>query len=266
MDLSECVLPREQLDTARKVFERQIRYEDLRPMPADEACVLCPADARVLVGSFEGGDPLFIKEKFFSYTELLGVDADRWLNAFAGGDFAVFRLTPDKYHYNHSPVSGAVVDFYEVDGAFHSCNPGAVVEVVTPYSKNRRHVTVIDTDVPGGTGVGLVAMIEVVAMMIGQIVQCYSARGYEDPKPMAPGLFIERGRPKSLYRPGSSTDIVILQKGRATFAEDLVANLARPASSRFSAGFGQPLIETDVAVRSPLAWRRAGDGAQGGTR
>ena len=54
--------------------------------------------------------------------------------------------------------------------------PGAVVALVTPYSKNSRVVTIIDTEVPGGTGVGLVAMIEVVALMIGEVVQCYSGR------------------------------------------------------------------------------------------
>jgi hypothetical protein len=31
-----------------------------------------------------------------------------WLPAFDRGDFAIFRLTPDKYHYNHVPVSGEV--------------------------------------------------------------------------------------------------------------------------------------------------------------
>jgi phosphatidylserine decarboxylase len=44
--------------------------------------------------------------------------------------------------------------------------------MVRPYSKNKRVVTIIDTDVEGGTGIGLVAMIEVVALMIGDIVQC----------------------------------------------------------------------------------------------
>jgi len=66
---------------------------------------------------------------------------------FAGGDFAVCRLTPDKYHYNHLPVSGRIVDIYEVDGCHHSCNPLASVAVASIYSKNRRVVTVIDTDV-----------------------------------------------------------------------------------------------------------------------
>ena len=254
VDLGECVDPPESFVTPRQIFERRIRYWDCRPMPEDPRVAVSPADARVVVGSLHEQSSLWLKGKFFDYEELLGADRWQWLDAFAGGDFAILRLTPEKYHYNHSPVSGRVVDCYAVGGGYHSCNPAAVVEVVTPYSKNKRYVTVIDTDVEGGTGVGLVAMIEVVALMIGEIVQCASRERYDDPRPVEPGMFLERGAPKSLYRPGSSTDIVIFQRGRVRFAADLTRNLAAGgASSRFAHAFGRPLVETEVAVRSPLA-------------
>jgi phosphatidylserine decarboxylase len=254
VNLAECLDPPESLNTPRKVFERRIRYEECRPMPASPHVVVSPADARVLVGSFLDTSSLLLKEKFFDFNELLGCNKPQWLHAFAGGDFAVFRLTPDKYHYNHTPVAGVVRDIYEIDGDFHSCNPRAIVAVATPFSKNRRVVTVIDTDVPGGTGVGLVAMIEVVALMIGQIVQCYSDQGYSDPRPVEPGMFLQRGVPKSLYRPGSSTDVLIFQRDRVCFAEDIVRNMHDTrVASRFSHGFSRPLVETDVKVRSLIA-------------
>lgn len=256
IDLGECVEPPEALDTARKVFERRIRYWEYRPMPEDPRIVVSPADAKALVGSFSGQWALWLKDKFFTFEELLGRDRRRWLQAFDGGDFAIFRLTPEKYHYNHMPVAGRVVDCYAVDGAFHSCNPGAVVALATPYSKNRRYVTVVDTDVTGGTGAGLVAMIEVVALMIGEVVQAYSERAYEAPRAVWPGMFLDRGAPKSLYRPGSSTDVLLFQRGRVRFDADIVANMGRlEVSSRFSRGFGLPLAETDLAVRSSLGRR-----------
>jgi phosphatidylserine decarboxylase len=97
-------------------------------------------------------------------------------------------------------------------------------------------------------------MVEVVALMIGDIVQCYSERGYEEPQEVVAGMFIEKGRPKSLYRPGSSTDILIFQKGRVEFAGDLRENQRRTdVASRFSHGFQQSLVETDIRVRSLLA-------------
>jgi len=254
IDLSECLDPPDRLDTPRKIFERKIRFLDCRPMPVAREAVVSPADARLVVGSFHETSLLFLKEKFFSFEELLGHDKKQWREAFSGGDFAVFRLTPDKYHYNHTPVAGQVVDCYAIDGDYHSCNPSAVVCVATPYSKNKRVVTVIDTDVAGGTGAGLVAMIEVVALMIGDIVQAYSKQGYDEPKPLERGMFLEKGQPKSLYRPGSSTDILIFQRGRVGFSEDLLGNMHRSGvSSRFTHGFGSPLVETDVKVRSMIA-------------
>ena len=265
IDLSECIETSDQLDTPRKIFERKICYWKCRPMPIDQDVVVSPADARVLVGSFHETSLVFLKEKFFSFEELLGSDNTVWHRAFAGGDFAVFRLTPDKYHYNHTPVAGQVLDSYAIDGDYHSCNPSAVVAIATPYSKNKRVVTVIDTDVPGGTGVGLVAMIEVVALMIGDIIQVYSSESYNAPQTVEKGMFLLKGQPKSLYRPGSSTDILIFQEGRIDFARDILENMNHlGASSRFSHGFQKPLVETDIRVRSRLgrARRTLGSGEQ----
>jgi phosphatidylserine decarboxylase len=222
-------------------------------MPADPSAVVSPADARLLVGSLAPGSALFLKEKFFTLKELLGAGKRCWLKRFRNADCAVFRLTPEKYHYNHSPVSGRVTDVYTVDGACHSCNPAAVIAAATPLSKNRRAVTIIDTDVAGGTGVGKVAMIEVVALMIGDIDQCYSNRHYDNPRPAAPGMFFKRGQPKSLYRPGSSVDVLLFEPGRVSFSADIVENLYRlDVRSRFAEHFGRPLVETEVTVRSEI--------------
>jgi len=254
VNLTECVDPPETLDTAQKVFERQIRFWNCRPMPTNPATIVCPADARVIVGSLRETSSVFIKEKFFDFDELLGADHSRWRFAFANGDFAVFRLTPEKYHYVHVPVAGQVVDFYEIDGRYHSCNPQATVSLITPYSKNRRVVTILNTDVTGGPHVGLVAVIEVVALMVGRVVQCYSDEEYESPQSLLPGMFLKRGQPKSLFRPGSSTVVLLFQKDRMEFAKDLISNRFRPdVTSRFSLGFKQTIVETDVRVRSPLA-------------
>lgn len=256
IDPEECLASPQCLNTARDIFERKIRYWRCRPMPEASNVIVSPADARVIVGSFDDHNALFLKEKFFSFEQLLGTDKHHWLKAFSGGDFALFRLTPDKYHYNHCPVSGEVKEIYTINGRYHSCNPGAVVAMVTPFSLNHRVVTVIDTDVPGGSRVGLVAMIEVVAMMIGDIVQCYSKNRYDDPKTVQAGLFLERGAPKSLYRPGSSVDVLIFQKKRVRFSTDILANMRRrDVSSRFTYNFQTPLVETDVTVRSEIGRR-----------
>ncbi len=254
LNLAECFDPLDKLDTARKVFERKIRYWQCRPMSTDPRDVVSCSDARLAVGSLAKGSPLFLKDKFFRYDELLGADKPEWLNAFRNGDFAVLRLTPDKYHRNHVPVTGVVRDIYELDGVYQSCHPAVVVAQASPHSKNRRTVTVIDTDVPGGTQAGLVAMVEVVALMIGAIEQGYSRERYHDPQPIRAGMLLERGCPKSLFRPGSSTVVLLFQRDRVRFSEDLLRNVRRhDVQSCYSRGWGEPVVETDVAVRASIA-------------
>ncbi|MEA2059801.1 MAG: phosphatidylserine decarboxylase [Thermodesulfobacteriota bacterium] len=178
IDMSDCVLPLDCFLTPRQVFQRKIRYWACRPMPEaqtepfstkddiqDNGIVVSPADAKVLVGDLKSSAPLFIKGKFFEFEELL--EEQVWRDTFRNGKYAIFRMTPDEYHYNHAPVTGWVADFYEINGKFHACNPGAVVREVTPYSKNTRVVTIFDTDIQGVTCVGRVAMIEVAAMIGG---------------------------------------------------------------------------------------------------
>ncbi len=254
LDMTECLDDPAGFDTVRKFFERKIKYWQCRPLPENAASIVAPADARVVVGSLNETSHLFLKGKFFSYDELVARDKQKWLHAFQDGDFAIFRLTPEKYHYNHTPVAGIVEDYYEIAGRYHSCNPSAVTRIVTPYSKNKRVVTIINTDVNGGTHVGRVAMIEIVALMIGEIVQRYSRHQYFNPLPIRNGMFVQRGCPKSLFRPGSSTTLLLFEKNRIHFAEDLLQNQAHPtAESRFSLPFGRTLVETDVKVRSPIA-------------
>lgn len=252
-DPGECVEPVEFYDSYRKVFERQIRYWENRPINRSASTIVSPADSRVLLGNFRDTSTVTVKDKLFCLKELLGQE-EHVYQRFKDGDFAVFRLTPDKYHYNHMPVTGRVASIYQLEGAYHSCNPTALIAMGSLYSKNRRVVTLIDTDVDGGTNIGMVAMVEVVALMIGDVKQAYSEYRYENPRNVVTGMFVTRGCPKSLYRPGSSTDILIFEPGRIEFSKDLLENANRlDVKSRFTNGFGRPVVETDVLVRSPLA-------------
>ena len=256
IDLKECLAPEQAVRSIRSLFERKIVYWKCRPMPETPEYIVSPADAKILVGSLEEAGMLPIKEKFFNYEELVGAHT-WWLDIFRAGAFALFRLTPEYYHYAHAPVSGRVVDFFTLTGDYHSCNPGAVIATASPYSKNKRTVTIIDTDVPGGTGIGWVAMVEVVALMVGDIVQCYSDHAYENPVSCQRGLFLRRGQPKSLFRPGSSVVVLFFQKERMVFDADLMLNSRRTdVSSRYSFNFSRPLVETEIQVRSGIGRRK----------
>jgi len=255
IDKSELLEEESNIKTLRHLFERRIKYWEKRPMIEDEKVIVSPCDARCYVGSLESNSLFFIKEKFFDTYELIG--KLKWFDIFRDGDYAVFRLTPDKYHYNHCPVSGVVEEYYEIEGYYHSCNPIAVMSMENIYSKNKRFVTIIDTNIQGGSKIGYVAMIEIVAMMIGQVVQCYSEKYYDSPQNIYRGLFIKKGQPKSLFKPGSSTTMLFFEKNKIQFCEDLIRNQKRrDIKSRFSFNLVDKIVETDLRVRSPLGYRK----------
>jgi len=257
--LDECVDRWEEMRTLRALFERRIRYWECRPMPSEDGVIVAPSDSRMLLGSFEEGTALFLKGQFFDLPALLGRDRPHWIERFASGEWAIFRLTPEQYHYNHLPVAGEVLDHYDLQGSYHACNPTAIVREATPFSKNGRVVTILDTDGAGGTQVGLVAMIEVVAMMIGEVEQVYSRERYDDPQPIQTGDWLDRGAPKSLFRPGSSTVVLLFEPNRIRFDDDLRLNQVRTdLRSRFSEGLGRAWVETEVTVRSGIAHRHKG--------
>ncbi len=259
--------------TLRDMFERQIRYWDCRPLPQALTRIVSPADGKVLPFQAFRTDSLPIKEKFIRVASLLGdTNLDLILGRREGlrqrettvarlAPLAgvITRLTPDVYHYTHAPVSGRVLFTGRIEGAFHSCNPAALVRFPGSYAVNRRAITLYDSDVPGGTGVGVVAQIDVAAMMIGQIEPRFSVRHYEQPRPLIVGDFIPRGSPVSMFRPGSSTSIVLWNGERASMTPELIENAQRrDLSSRFSDWLGQPWVETQIHVRQAIASASAG--------
>ena len=87
----------------------------------------------------------------------------------------------------------------------------------------------------------------------------YARQGQVLDVDVTPGLTVLRGRPKRLFRPGSSVVVLFFQKDRIHFDPDLVANQRRcDVASRFSFNFGAPVVETDIQVRASLARRGPG--------
>lgn len=255
------------MKTFRDLFERQIRYWDLRPLPEANEVIVSPADGKLLPFEAFSRDALPIKTKFVRLHDLLGTANPWWRGQlYSRRDTAqisdnvaplcgtIVRLTPDMYHYTHAPVAGRVVRHEMIEGQFHSCNPTALTRFPGSYVFNRRKITVYDSDVPGGSGVGLVVQVDVAAMMIGQIESRFSTHRYEAPRELAVGDFVARGAPVSLFRPGSSTSVIVWEAKRAPLCNELLANSRRSdLRSRFSDWLMQPWVETRVAVRQPIS-------------
>ena len=250
--LDEAYEDRRSWRTLRDLFERKIRYWQTRPMTEDCATIIAPADGKALAFGYAGDAMMPVKSRWIAVAELIGSQA--LADALAPLTGVIVRLTPDAYHYVHAPVSGTVRSHQLIDGALHSCNPGALVTFDNPYAINLRRVTVIDTDVAHGSKVGTVVVVNVAAMMIGRIDDAYSENRFDDARSVAIGTFLKRGQPMALFRPGSSTSIVLWQRTRASLSAELVRNARRPdVQSRFSDWLLSPWVESALSVRATLA-------------
>jgi phosphatidylserine decarboxylase len=177
-----------------------------RPFDPDPRALCSAGDGKLLVYPELADDVrLPIKGTACSPAALLAGDA----SAFAGGAALVLRLAPYDYHRFHFPDGGTAQAARQVPGGYHSVNPIALARVPNLFCKNKRDVTLVDTD-----HFGRVAIIEVAAITIGTIVQTY-----------APGR-VERGQEKGYFQYGGSTVVVLFQKGRVRFDADLVADSA----------------------------------------
>lgn len=78
VDPAELLDDPRSLDTPRRLFERRIRYQEVRPLAPEPWRVVSPCDARVALGSLRERSALFLKGKFFDLDALLGGRA-AWL-------------------------------------------------------------------------------------------------------------------------------------------------------------------------------------------
>jgi phosphatidylserine decarboxylase len=97
-------------------------------------------------------------------------------------------------------------------------------------------------------------MVEIAASVIGAIDQCYSERAYIAPRPLRVGMFVARGAAKSRYGAGSSSDVLLFQKGSIRWTRERQRADARDLDQRGPAE-GETPAETDVQVREPIARR-----------
>lgn len=184
-------------------FARKLKPE-ARPIHPDVHSIILPADARhLLVPDVSTAKDLFIKGQGFDLKALL---ADAGLaEVFEGGAAVISRLCPVDYHRFHFPVSGYAHAPIKIAGNYFSVNPLALARIPGVLWKNKRELTVIDTE-----HCGKVVFIEVGATCVGSITQTYT-----------PNQVVEKGDEKGFFTFGGSTVMTLFEANRVRFADDL---------------------------------------------
>lgn len=190
-------------------FTRALR-PDARPLAAESAALLCPADG-ALSQMGEVRDGALFQAKGHSYTalDLLGGDA-RAAASFAGGTFATIYLSPRDYHRVHMPLEGVLTTMTHIPGRLFSVNAATARAVPGLFARNERVVCLFETTV------GPVAVILIGAIFVGSIETVWAGQVTPLPRggyrpavgPVHLGLGEEMGR----FNMGS-TVILLLPPG-----------------------------------------------------
>ena len=203
LDVDEFAKQAMAYKTFNEFFARKLK-DSARPIDADPASAILPADGRHLVfPDVDAADGFYVKGDRFELGELIG--GGLVAKQFAGGAMLISRLAPVDYHRFHFPCAGTPGRASEIRGPLFSVNPIALRRNVRYLVQNKRMVTLHDTE-----RFGLVAMVEVGATMVGSIRQTYIA-----------GTKVKKGDEKGLFKFGGSCVITLFQRDRIVFSADL---------------------------------------------
>jgi len=141
-------------------FTRALR-PGARPLAADPAALLCPADGTVSqAGQLDGDRLLQAKGTHYRLDALVGAAhaAD-----FFGGSFATVYLAPRDYHRVHLPAAGTLTATTAIPGTLFSVNARTEAAVTDLFCRNERLVCRFET------GHGALLVVLVGAMIVASI-------------------------------------------------------------------------------------------------
>ena len=179
-------------DSFDHFFTRKIK-KNYRPIDRDEDAFVSPCDGRLSVYDINEDLTFEIKGSHYTTASLL-MDENR-ASEFAEGKVLVFRLCVDDYHRYCYPADGTMLYLVHIKGQLHTVRPIAL-EKYPVFIRNAREVSLIQTD-----NFGLIAQVEVGALMIGKI---------ENHKSAGP---VEKGDEKGMFHYGGSTIVILTKKG-----------------------------------------------------
>ena len=192
-------------------FTRALR-PGARPLAADPAALLCPADGALSqMGQIRDGVLFQAKGHNYTARDLLGGD-ERAAAVFAGGVFATIYLSPRDYHRVHMPLEGVLTAMTHLPGQLFSVNAVTARAVPGLFARNERVVCLFETKV------GPMALILVGAIFVGSMETVWAGQvtpTRHGARPAAGAVRLGRGEEMGRFNMGS-TVILLLPPGVVT--------------------------------------------------
>lgn len=224
LDSGEFANDASEFQTFNEFFFRKLKPE-ARPVEQASDRVVFPADGRHLcIPDLSQTAGLFVKGEMFDLETLLG-DAEL-SRRYGNGSLLLSRLCPVDYHRFHFPAKGQAGPTRLINGPLYSVNPIALSQDIHILAKNKRTVSILETE-----NVGSVLLLEVGATCVGGICQTYEA-----------GNTVDKGSEKGFFRFGGSSTITLFEPGRIRFDNDLVENSAKQVELYARVGDGMATI------------------------
>jgi phosphatidylserine decarboxylase len=205
IDSHEFAKPVEKFTSFNDFFIRKLKPE-CRPLA--QARVIIPADGRYRVFPHVSNNFCFdLKGGIINIQTLL--QNDREAEGFENGaSLVIGRLSPVDCHRFYFPCAGKAGRPRLIRGDLYSVNPLAVNGKSWIYSKNKRIVTMLETEATGH-----VAMVEVGATNVGSICQTFT-----------PNTFVPKGTEKGYFALGGSAILLLFEPNTITFDRDFFSS------------------------------------------
>lgn len=203
MDMTPYIEPNGGYRHFNDFFYRKIKPE-FRPIGEG---FVSPADGRVVAfNELKDGQKFYIKGSEFDLNTFTNDPA--LAKKYEGGAMYVVRLAPVDYHRYHFPTDGLAGPSIRVEGDYYSVSPIALKRNWEIFWQNERQYTILNSETYGD-----VLICDVGATLTGGIVQTYAFNTQ-----------VEKGQEKGHFTFGGSTLVLMLEKGKIKFSEDLVQN------------------------------------------
>ena len=216
INLNECEFSDiKHYKTFNEFFYRKLKPE-VRPV---EEGVVSPADGKILAFQSMNDIPsFFIKGSEFNLQTFLGDES--LAKKYETGAMAIVRLAPADYHRYHFPASGKASESIKINGHYFSVSPLALQKSLEIFCENKREYCTLSTDEFGD-----ILVVDVGATMVGSIIQTYQAH-----------TSVNKGDEKGYFAFGGSTLVLLFEKGKITFASDLIENTKKGLETTVKVG------------------------------
>ena len=186
----------------------------------NEKIAVSAADCRLTVfDNIEESKKLWIKGKKFTLSKL--IQDEDLANEFIGGSIASFRLSPQDYHHYHSPIDGVVESWKSIPGTYFGVNPFIINSDLDILDMNARSIIVIRSSIWGK-----ILYIPIGAELVGSVQLTENVKNNGK---------IKKGEEIGLFSYGGSNVIIVFEKGKMKWDEDIERNT-------------KDFIETDILV------------------